>query len=468
MPTADPRIAAFWDERIVPALIEFIRIPNQSPMFDPEWAVHGHMDRAVTLVTDWIRAQGLAGAKLQVLREGTRTPVIWLEVPGTGRDTTLMYGHVDKQPPFTGWREGLGPWTPVLESDGKLYGRGGADDGYAAFAIVATLKALQQAGVAHGRIVALIECSEESGSPDLPHYLGALRSRIGEPSFIVCLDSGCGNYDQLWSTTSLRGMVTATLNVSLLTEGVHSGISGGIVPGPFMIARSLLARLENAATGEVLPAALKAPIPPQRLAQARKAAQVLGGSVAGVYPWLEGVRPLADDLVELILNNTWRAALAITGADGLPGTAQAGNVLLPGVTLKVSLRIPPTVQPSAAAAEVKRILESDPPFGARVAVHTTSGPGWDAPALAGWLERASEAASQQAYGKEACYFGVGGSIPFMHMLGEQYPKAQFLITGVLGPNSNAHGPNEFLHVPYAKRMTQALVHIMTEHARRSV
>ncbi|MFI5400865.1 MAG: M20/M25/M40 family metallo-hydrolase [SAR324 cluster bacterium] len=467
MPTSESRIAAFWDERIVPALIDFIRIPNQSPLFDPEWSAHGHMDRAVKLVTDWMRAQGLAGARVEAIREGNRTPLIVLEAPGTGRDTVLLYGHVDKQPPFTGWREGLGPWTPVLQSDGKLYGRGGADDGYAAFAIVAALKALQEANVPHGRVVALVECSEESGSPDLPHYLRTLQARIGEPSLIVCLDSGCGDYDRLWSTTSLRGVVTATLKVDLLTEGVHSGLGGGVVPGPFMIARALLARLEDAETGAVLPQVLQAQVPPARLAQARKAAQALGGSVSGIFPLLPGVHPLRDDLVELILNNTWRASVSVTGADGLPPTAAAGNVLLPGITLTLSIRIPPTVQPQAAAEEIKRLLEQRPPFGASVSVTATGGPGWDAPPLADWLERATDEASRRAFGQAPCYFGVGGSIPFMHMLGERYPQAQFLITGVLGPQSNAHGPNEFLHVPYAKRLTQCLVHIMTEHARLS-
>lgn len=466
MPTSDLRIDAFWDDRIVPALFDFIRIPNQSPLFDPEWAAHGHMDRAVKLVSDWILAQELRGGKLEVLREGTRTPLILVEVPGTGKDTVLVYGHIDKQPPFTGWREGLGPWTPVLESDGRLYGRGGADDGYAAFAATATLKALQDARVPHGRVVTLIECSEESGSPDLPHYLRALKGRIGEPTLIVCLDSGCGNYDQLWSTTSLRGLVSGTVKIEMLTESVHSGMAGGIVATPFQVARALFARLENAETGEILPAVLKAPIPPARAAQARKAAQVLGGSVAAIFPWVEGVRPMADDLVELILNNTWRASLAVTGQDGMPETAQAGNVLLSGMTLKYSLRTPPTVHPDVAATAVKRLLNERPPFGAKITATASASQGWDAPPLAPWLERATDEASRAAFGKEACYFGVGGSIPFMHMLGDEYPKAQFLITGVLGPNSNAHGPNEFLHIPYAKRLTQALVQVMTEHTNR--
>jgi len=467
MADSESRIAAFWDERIVPALLDFIRIPNQSPLFDPEWSAHGHMDRAVQLVTDWMRAQGLAGTKVETIREGNRTPLIVLEAAGTGRDTVLMYGHVDKQPPFSGWREGLGPWTPVLEPGGMLYGRGGADDGYAAFAIVATLKALQERHVPHARVVAIVECGEESGSPDLPHYLRALEGRIGEPSLIVCLDSGCGDYDRLWSTTSLRGLVTATLKVDLLTEGVHSGLGGGVVPSPFMIARALLERLENSQTGAVLPAALQAQVPPDRLAQARQAAQALGGSVAGIYPWLPGVHPLEDDLVELILNNTWRASVSVTGADGLPPSAAAGNVLLPGLALKLSIRIPPTVQAEAAAAEVQRLLERNPPFGARVSAAAAGSPGWNAPPLADWLQRATDEASRRAYGQTACYFGVGGSIPFMHMLGERYPRAQFLITGVLGPKSNAHGPNEFLHVPYAKRLTQCLVDIMTGHARLS-
>jgi acetylornithine deacetylase/succinyl-diaminopimelate desuccinylase-like protein len=457
-------VNAFWDETILPALLEYVRIPNESPLFDPKWKEHGHMERAVALVSQWMARQ-VPEAKLEVLREGNRTPLLLMELGGTGHGTLLLYGHLDKQPPFTGWREGLGPWQPVLDSGGRLYGRGGADDGYAAFAGVAALRALRQASLRHGRIVILIECSEESGSVDLPHYLAAHAGKIGKPDLVICLDSGCGNYDQLWSTTSLRGLVTGTLTVDVLSEGVHSGMAGGIVPTPFQIARVLLDRLEDPATGEIKPPALQAAVPPARLEQARNTARVLGGGVSGAFPWTPGARPLGDDTVDLLIRNTWRASLAVVGQSGMPEIAAAGNVLLGSQAYKFSLRTPPAVDANRAAQAVRELLERDPPFGAKVGVQCGGSPGWDAPPLAPWLEAATDAASREFYGREACYFGVGGSIPFMHMMGERFPAAQFLITGVLGPNSNAHGPNEFLHVPYAKKLTACLVRVIAEHGR---
>ncbi|MBI3993809.1 MAG: M20/M25/M40 family metallo-hydrolase, partial [Candidatus Lambdaproteobacteria bacterium] len=427
------------------------------------------MRQAVELVAGWMRGQGLAGCAVEIVQDGGRTPLILAEIAAHGggtADTVLMYGHLDKQPPMTGWREGLGPWDPVLDEAGRLYGRGGADDGYAAFAAIAAVKALQALGRAHARIVLLVECSEESGSPDLPHYLAAHAARIGTPSLVVCLDSGCGNYEQLWSTTSLRGMVSAKLRVEVLSEGVHSGLAGGIVPSPFQVVRLLLERLEDAATGDILPAALRVEIPPARVEQAREAAAELGAAIAGDYPFLDGVRPLTGDPLEQLLNTTWRAALAVTGQQGIPDVERAGNVLLPGVILSMALRIPPTLNPAEASAALRKLLETDPPHGARVSVSAGGMPGWDAPALAPWLHEATEEASQAVFGKPARYMGVGGSIPFMHMIGQQFPQAQFLITGVLGPHSNAHGPNEFLHVPYAKRLTAALARILAAHRER--
>ncbi|HSP99690.1 MAG TPA: M20/M25/M40 family metallo-hydrolase, partial [Candidatus Dormibacteraeota bacterium] len=190
-----------WRTSIVPALERYIAIPNQSPAFDPQWQAHGHMERAVQLIVDWVRAQQVDGLHVEVVRLDGRTPVVWMELPGESAETVLLYGHLDKQPPMEGWQVGLGPWTPVLR-DGKLYGRGGADDGYAAFACVAALQALQRQRLPHARCVVLIEACEESGSYDLPAYVEALAERIGTPSLVICLDSGCGNYEQLWITTS--------------------------------------------------------------------------------------------------------------------------------------------------------------------------------------------------------------------------------------------------------------------------
>ena len=460
-------IDAFWDREILPALQEYIRIPNESPLFDPDWQAHGHMQRAVTLVADWIRRQDIPGGTLQLLQDGERTPLLLLEFPGHIPDTVLMYGHLDKQPPMVGWRDDLDPWTPHLDAEGRLYGRGGADDGYAVFAALATVKALKDHGQPHGRIVILIECSEESGSSDLPHYINTYAERLGTPNLVICLDSGCGNYAQLWSTTSLRGLINLNVRVEILREGVHSGLAGGIVPNPFTILRTLLDRLEDANTGAIRLPELRVPIPEERVRQAENAARVLGGAIVDDFPLLEGVGVLAEDPVELLLNNSWRPALAVTGQDGIPSVTQAGNVLLPQLTCKLSLRLPPTLRAEQATAAVKRLLETDAPFGARITVTGGGANGWNAPPLAPWLAEVTDASSWEFFGREACYLGVGGSIPFMAMLGERFPEAQFLITGVLGPQANAHGPNEFLHTPYAKKLNGCLVRVIEAHHRQA-
>ena len=453
---------------IVPTLIDYIRIPNKSPMFDPEWRANGHMDRAVELLAGWARGQLPDGATLEVVRLGERTPVIFIDVPGTARDgdTVLLYGHLDKQPEMTGWDEGLGPWTPVMRGE-RLYGRGGADDGYSIFSSLLSINVLRAQGVPHARCAIIIEACEESGSDDLSAYIEHLAERIGTPSLVVCLDSGCGNYDQLWCTTSLRGLVLGTLEVSLLREGIHSGDGSGVVASSFRVARALLDRLEDSGTGELRLKDLYVQIPRGRVMQAARGAEVLGNEVWDKFPVHPTVRPVLDDPAELILNRTWRPALAITGAEGLPAIGSAGNVLRPRTALKLSLRVPPTLDADAALAQVQALLEKDPPYGAQVKfIPGGANVGWDAPELAPWLGDALEAVSTEHFGKPPVFMGEGGSIPFMAMLGKRYPDAQFFITGVLGPGSNAHGPNEFLDLPTAKKLTLCVADVIAAHARR--
>ncbi|MBI3783141.1 MAG: M20 family metallopeptidase [Deltaproteobacteria bacterium] len=454
-----------WNDSITPALVEYIKIPNQSPGFDPQWREHGHMDAAVNLIRAWIDAQGVRGLQLDVVRDGARSPLLFIEVAGDARQTVLMYGHLDKQPPMEGWNAGLGPWTPVLR-DGRLYGRGGADDGYSAFAAVTAIRALQEQGLPHARCVILIEACEESGSGDLPHYVDRLQARIGNPNFVVCLDSGCGNYEQLWLTASLRGMVNGTLTVRVLDEGVHSGGASGIVPSTFRIARQLLSRIEDESSGEVLLPDLWVDIPRERRQQITTTAAVLGDTIGKSFPYHAAAQAIGDDPRELLLNRTWRPQLEVTGASGLPALENAGNVLRPATTLKLSMRLPPTAKPKLAAAALKRVLEHDPPYAASVRFDCHEGAGgWNAPALAPWLAQAVDQASQDVFGKPPCFMGEGGTIPFMAMLGEKFPEAQFMITGVLGPHSNAHGPNEFLELSMAKGLTACVASVLFEHAR---
>ncbi|MFZ9629659.1 MAG: M20/M25/M40 family metallo-hydrolase [Ilumatobacteraceae bacterium] len=458
-----------WEADIEPLLHDYIAIPCVSVSFDPEWRAHGHLDRAIELVRAWCAARQIAGLTVEVVELAGRTPVVLCEVPATGdatpTDTVLFYGHVDKQPEMTGWRDGLGPWTPVVEDD-RLYGRGGADDGYAAFASLLAIEAAQRAGLAHTRCVVLIEASEESGSPDLPAYLAALADRIGSPSLVLCLDSGCLDYERMWVTTSLRGLVGGTLRVDILDEGIHSGEASGVVPSSFRIARHLIERIEDSTSGRLLLDELHVDVPADRQVQAARTADDF--DISTHFPFVDGAGPAVDNPTEMLLARTWWPALSVTGVDGIPPLASAGNVLRPFTSLHLSLRIPPTCDHEAALSAVAEALTADPPYGARVTFDdATAGPGWNAPSFEPWLDAALAAASTATFGVPHAAYGEGGSIPFMGMLGEMFPAAQFVITGVLGPGSNAHGPNEFLHLPTARRLTACLAMLLGAHAARA-
>jgi acetylornithine deacetylase/succinyl-diaminopimelate desuccinylase-like protein len=457
-------IQQMWDQSIVPTLMEYIKIPNKSPIFDPEWEAHGHMEKAIQLLSDWCLKNSVPNMHFEVVRLSNRTPVIFIDIPGSSDDTILLYGHLDKQPEMTGWDEDLNPWTPVLRNE-KLYGRGGADDGYAIFASLTAIKSLQAQNIPHARCVILIEASEESGSPDLPFYIDALTERLRKPSLIICLDSGCGNYEQLWISTSLRGLIGGVLTIDVLKQGIHSGMGSGIVPSVFLILRQLLNRIENEQTGEIILRELFVDIPAIRLKQAADTATLLGHEIVNSYPFYQGIKPLIADPKEQLLNRTWRPALSIIGGDGLPPGRNAGNVTLPSISIKLSMRLPPTLDAESALQFLKTILEASPPYQAQIHFEPTeAGSGWNAPVESPWLTEAANQASLNYFGANAMYIGEGGSIPFMGMLGKKFPQAQFLITGLLGPESNAHGPNEFLHIPAGKKLTACVAEVIMKHS----
>ena len=456
-------VNAMWDDSIIPEIAEYIKVPNKSPHFDPNWEANGHMETAVAMLEAWCKTQPIKDMTIEVVRIEGRTPLLFIDIPGQSDDVVLLYGHYDKQPEFSGWDEDLDPWTPVIK-DGKLYGRGGADDGYAVFGSLTAIRALQEQGVPHAHCVVLVEGCEESGSFDLPYYIDLLEDRIGSPDLVVCLDAECGNYDQLWCTTSLRGNLTGTLRVDVLSEGVHSGTASGVVPSSFRTARQLISRVEDEDSGQIKTEALHADIPEQRLEQAKLAAETLQELVYEKFPWAVDDPQPSESHVELLLNNTWRPTLAITGQEGMPDLINAGNVLLPYTVLKLSFRLPPTVNAEDAAVAVKEVLEADTPPLAIVEFDADSSmAGWNAPEIADWLEASMQTASNAFFGKPSMYMGTGGTIPFMGMLGERFPEAQFLITGLLGPKSNAHGPNEFLHIETGKRLTCCVAQVLEDH-----
>lgn len=456
-----------WDESIIPTLQEYIKIPNKSPHFDKDWAEHGHMEKAVNLIADWCKTHAVPNMKLEVIRLEKRTPLLFIEIPGTAENTDntiLLYGHLDKQPEMTGWNTDLHPWKPVLRGD-KLYGRGAADDGYAAFASLAAIKSLQEQGTPYPRCVILIEACEESGSYDLPFYIDALKDKIGEPGLVICLDSGCGNYEQLWLTTSLRGLIGGNLTIKVLRQGIHSGVGSGVVPSCFRILRELLNRIENVETGDITLKELSVDIPANRQEQVKTAAAILQEHLYKDLPLADKVKLQSADGAEIILGRTWKPALSVIGIDGLPPIENAGNVTLPELSVKLSMRLPPTCDPDKAGAALKAVLEKNPPYDSHISFTLDEpGPGWNAPEEAPWLLAAVDKASRDYFEKPAAYMGEGGSIPFMGMLGKKFPRAQFVITGVLGPEANAHGPNEFLHIPMGKKLTACVAQIIAQYA----
>ena len=463
-----------WDDDLVGQLSDYIEIPAKSPAFDPDWAQSGYLDIVLERAANWVREQKVSGLTLEIIRLPGRTPVMFFDVPATrpqeqGSQTVLMYGHLDKQPEFDGWRAGLGPWTPKY-IDGKLYGRGSADDGYATYAAITAIQALKSQQIEHPRIVGLIETCEESGSPDLLPYVDALRTRMGDVGLVICMDSGAGNYDQLWLTTSLRGMASGTLKVEILTEGIHSGDASGLVPSSFRIMRHVLDRLEDSETGRLLPKNFHCEIPAERRQQAQATAAILGDEIYKRFPWAHHdcggsslvALPTTLDPVEALIRRTWTPTLSVTGAEGFPALKDAGNVLRPYTAFKLSLRLPPLIDAAQAVGELKTLLEDNAPYQAKVTFEGASASsGWNAPAITPWFEQALNQASQAHFGAPVGYIGQGGTIPLMNLLSEGFPTAQMMVCGVLGPKSNAHGPNEFLHVPYAKRLTAAVAQVIS-------
>ncbi|MBN2689264.1 MAG: M20/M25/M40 family metallo-hydrolase [Gammaproteobacteria bacterium] len=453
-------VTNIWQQSIIPELSEFIKIPCKSVDYDKNWEENGLLMKAAEHMMQWAKQHNIPGIEIDLLQDKGRTPLLYIEIPGEIDATTVLYGHLDKMPENTGWSDGLEPWKPVLR-DGKLYGRGSADDGYSFYASLAAILALRDQGLPHPRCVLLIEGAEESGSIDFPYYLEKLADRIGEPELVVCLDSGCGNYDQLWCTSSLRGVAAVTLEISSVTQGLHSGDAGGIVPATFRMLRILLDRIENMHTGEILLDSANVEIPGVRQEQAKAMADVLGDELYKSFPFVPGCKAVSDDNTELLLNRTWRPALVVTGADYLPEICDAGNVLRAKTKVKLSMRLPPKADPSAVVADMKRVLEQDPPYNAKIVVNKADTiQGWDAPETAPWLEEALHESSNVYFGKDPIYMGEGGSIGFIQLLNDKFPKAQFLITGVLGPHSNAHGPNEFLHLDAAQKLTSCVAHVL--------
>lgn len=453
-----PFIEKTWETSALPSLMEYITIPAVSPAFNPEWDKTSYLNDTLELAANWCRTIALENMQIHTSTPQGRTPILLIDIAATHSDdasNVLMYGHLDKQPEASGWDDNKGPWSPVVENN-RLYGRGAVDNGYALYAFVIAIKALQEQKIPHPRYLILIETCEESGSLDLAYYLEHYEQLIGVPDLIVCLDSGGGDYDRLWITTSLRGAIVGHLEVRVLTQDIHSGVSGSVASS-FRILRQILDRIENAKTGEILLNEFYAAIPENRMAQMKEIVRLTGKDIHRHIPLYEATRPMSEDPLALIINSTWKPSLSYTGADGMPHVDRAANVLREFTKLTLSFRIPPTVDTVLPLKRLKQVIEQNPPYGASISYTPLKhAKGWNMPEMGPALENAIDLAAESCFGKPPCYSGDGGSIPFMTLLSERFPDAKFLITGALSLDSNAHGPNEFLHIGYVKKITLAV------------
>lgn len=459
-------IESSWKSVTQQPIEEFVRIPALSIDFDKQWDKNGHLLDAVLHAKRWADSLGLEGISMEAIQEEGAPPCLFADIPGTGAKkdgkTVFLYGHLDKQPENTGWDENKSAWKPVVEN-GRLYGRGAADDGYSWFCTLSALRALDKLGIDRPHCVALFETAEESSSFHYEKYLERMKSHLGDVGLVVILDSTALDYKRLWITQSLRGTVNCMLKVQVLEHDMHSGEAGGIVPSSFMIVRSLLDRMEDANTGKIRLDALHCDIPKEVIKQTKALAKVCGKQVFEAFPWEGATKPEKRNPWKAILSRNWEPALAVVGAGGIPSIAEAGAILRAQTTLKLCMRIPPLVDPEKAAKAMKQCLTEKPPFKATVSMEgLVTGPGWYASGTPQWLKKALNQSSKAFWGEEAGYLGIGASIPLVAHFSKVWPETAFMVAGVLGPNSNAHGPNEFLDLEYAKRLTASVAKVISE------
>lgn len=458
------QISEDFDRQALPSLKEFVRIDNLSPAFDPGAHRKEKTFSAVSHVKEWIGRHTPDGTSIQVLTKVEESPLLLVDVPGTGAGTVMIYGHLDKQPPMTGWRNGLHPYKPVIEGT-KMYGRGAVDDGYAPYSSILAINQLRRHDLDHPRCILVLETSEESNSIHLEPYFPDIMKLIGTPDLVICLDSACGDYDRLWYTNALRGAVIGVLTVRALETPVHSGSGGCVVPSALGIAFELLSRVCKPAAGVMTLPSFQAQIPQEAEQSARAAAAILGDGFKEELGLLDKVAAVAHDGEQAIINGVWKGSMSVTGIDGVPSIEEAGNVVLPEVRLKLSTRVPPGCDSRTCADEMSRVLTSDVPYGASANFEIKAqSDGWKMRPLPDWLRNSLDSSSSEFFGAPAVGYGIGGSIPFVNPLDELFEDTPILVTGLIGPEANAHGPNESLDLPAARKITACLARVLNDLA----
>lgn len=487
-------IDKFWKSSIKSDFEQFVRIESITPQYvmgSTAEKLKGICE-ALNLAMDWVNKQSDLNATLTAgIPQGSPcaanqahetvetdaahlTPILLIQIPGTapeGSGSVLMYGHWDKQAiaDVKAWNEPkgsmkTGPFQPNI-ANGRLYGRGTADDGYALFFSIAAIQALRANGIPYPTVNFILDFDEEGGSVNLERYLEKFSFKIGTPDLCITLDSGAGDYNRIWNTTTERGIVTGTLTVKVLTDSVHSGDGSGIIPNPQRIMRHLLSRLEDPVTGKILPSEFQVEVPATYLADVfSQATNIVPSTIKG-FPWFGYATTAASNPVELILNRIWRAGLAVTGVDGLPSTAAANNVVVGSVSYQLSLRLPPPLRIDEVQRQLKDLFEKDPPYGATVTYDYEGAPaanGWMSPPQPRWLSEAIDQASQVLFQQPSAPLGDGGTQPVLAILKEKFKETLFFASGVAGPGNNEHAANENLNIKYAEQLSACEAYVLSQ------
>ena len=438
-----------------------IRIPNLSPGYDKEYFTNGLVYQALHYMADWVKAQGLKNCNVRTFEEPNKEPLLLVDIGATTDKNVLpvlTYGHLDKMPHLdpAGWSEGLSATNPVVRND-KVYGRGTNDDCYEGFVVVTAVKYLEEHNIPHPRVIMLMETGEESGDEEIVRYLHKLRPELGDVGVVLVIDAEAEDYKTLWCCKSLRGVAMGVLTVEHLRQPCHSGMATGLVPDTFRICRMLLSRLEDEQTGEVKLKEAHVDIPEAARQQLHSIAQQLGESCVEIVDRLPGAQLLSTDLTQLLINKAWLPGLAVTGQDGLPVLEQGSNVIRTKTALKLSMRLPPGVDSKKFNLLMKQVLEADPPYGARVQYEIVDGgDGWYGKDFNEVTASSLSRASQAVFGQDPLFYGEGGSIPLCNLLEELWPNAEIIVTGAAGVDSNAHGFDESLNLPYTSKFTAVL------------
>ncbi|CAD8186262.1 unnamed protein product [Paramecium pentaurelia] len=446
-------IEYFTRDQILPSLADFVRIPNLSPQFDPQWQDNGLLDKASNHIVSWIEQQKIPNCKVEMLSIQGAPKAIHVSIKAQNPITVFYYGHYDKQPHFPGWRDGFGPTIPVIEGH-RMFGRGVADDGYAPYAAIAALQTLLSQGLEHPTIEMLFEGEEESGSNFLMQYFDLLE--LKRVDIMVALDSGSGDYERLWLTSSLRGSMKIDLCVKVLESPINTD-DGGNVPQALNIIRVLLNRLEDPVTGQVHKS-LQTIIPADRYEECLQSADLVQIEFSRQCDKMESCR------VKQYINRNWKPAVSYIGQDGFPSTRKMIDQIIPELIIRLSIRLPPNKCAKEAANFVKQLLEKDPPFNANVTANIiAAGSGLNLKSFSPKLKDILNTASKLFFnGNESRVFHEGASIPFLNQLNQRSPQAEFLVLGVLGPDSNAHGANEMLDLNYMKGLIGCLAYTMNQ------